>query len=112
MTPQDLPEFANAEAWSNWLYEVWGASHDEVEAEFAAREFGRKIQTELSGVSAEQVIAFIHESLAALSVFAECVGQIDDGESDDEWAKFRLEIKNYRHAKKTIEILTARTGKE
>jgi len=39
----------------------------------------------------------------ALKVFAECCDQIDDDEDDDEWAKFRLEIKDYRLARKALQ---------
>lgn len=35
----------------------------------------------------------------ALKPFADCVDQIGDDEDDEEWAKFRLLIKDYRRAK-------------
>jgi len=34
----------------------------------------------------------------ALKPFADCVDHIDKSESDDEWAKFRLTIRDYRRA--------------
>lgn len=36
--------------------------------------------------------------LEALKPFADCVEQIDPAESDEEWAKFRLLIGDYRRA--------------
>jgi predicted Zn-ribbon and HTH transcriptional regulator len=38
----------------------------------------------------------------ALRPFADCVEQIKATESDDEWAKFRLLIKDYRRAAKAV----------
>lgn len=40
----------------------------------------------------------------ALQVFAKCVEQIDSEEDDEEYAKFRLLIKNYRHAQSALAI--------
>jgi hypothetical protein len=38
-----------------------------------------------------------------LKPFAQCVEQISPGESDEEWAKFRLLIKDYRRAQAALE---------
>ena len=38
----------------------------------------------------------------ALKVFADCVEQIDEEESDEEWAKFRLLVKDFRKASKAL----------
>lgn len=38
----------------------------------------------------------------ALEPFANCIEQIADNEDDEEWAKFRLLIKNYRSAAKAL----------
>lgn len=38
----------------------------------------------------------------ALRTFADCCDQIADDEDDDEWAKFRLEIGDYRRAKNAL----------
>lgn len=39
----------------------------------------------------------------ALAPFAACVDQIADDEDDEEWAKFRLLIKDYRRARTALE---------
>ena len=39
----------------------------------------------------------------ALRPFADCVEQISDDEDDEEWAKFRLLIKDYRRARAALE---------
>jgi hypothetical protein len=41
----------------------------------------------------------------ALRPFADCVDQIDATESDEEWAKFRLTIGDYRRARKALAAL-------
>jgi hypothetical protein len=38
----------------------------------------------------------------ALRPFAECAEQISEGEDDEEWAKFRLLIKDYRNARAAL----------
>lgn len=38
----------------------------------------------------------------ALEPFAECCDQIRDDEDDEEWAKFRLIIKDYRRARTAL----------
>jgi predicted Zn-ribbon and HTH transcriptional regulator len=40
----------------------------------------------------------------ALRPFAECVSQIKATEDDEEWAKFRLLVKDYRRAAKALDI--------
>jgi hypothetical protein len=44
----------------------------------------------------------IEDLVAALRPFADCMEYIGDEEDDDEWAKFRLVIKNYRDAAKAL----------
>ncbi len=44
------------------------------------------------------------EMVEALRPFADCCDQIADDESDEEWAKFRLLIKDYRAARQALEI--------
>lgn len=46
----------------------------------------------------EQIKALVE----ALSPFAECCDQIDRKEDDEEWAKFRLLIKDYRRARDAL----------
>ena len=41
----------------------------------------------------------------ALKPFAKCCEQIAPDEDDDEWAKFRLEIKDYRAADGALKML-------
>lgn len=43
--------------------------------------------------------------IEALTPFADCCDQIADDESDEEWAKFRLLIKDYRRARAAIHAL-------
>lgn len=38
----------------------------------------------------------------ALEPFADCCDQIADSEDDEEWAKFRLLVKDYRHARAAL----------
>jgi len=38
----------------------------------------------------------------ALKPFADCCDQIDAAESDEEWAKFRLLVKDYRRARAAL----------
>jgi hypothetical protein len=44
----------------------------------------------------------VAECLLALQPFAECIEYINPEEDDEEWAKFRLLIKNYRQAAATF----------
>lgn len=39
----------------------------------------------------------------ALKPFADCMEWISDDESDEEWAKFRLLVKDYRRARQALE---------
>ena len=50
--------------------------------------------------TAEAEIAALRE---ALKPFADCCDQIEDTEDDEEWAKFRLLIKDYRAARADLE---------
>lgn len=43
------------------------------------------------------------EVIEALKPFAVCVEQIASSESDEEWAKFRLLVGDYRRAAKALE---------
>jgi hypothetical protein len=45
----------------------------------------------------------------ALRPFADCVDQIADDEDDEEWAKFRLLIKDYRRAARALAALSSPT---
>ena len=47
--------------------------------------------------------------LEALRPFAECAEQIGDMEDPEEWAKFRLLIKNYRAARDAVAKAEGRT---
>ena len=47
--------------------------------------------------------ARVKELEAALSPFADCMECISDDEDDEEWAKFRLLVKDYRRARKALE---------
>lgn len=50
----------------------------------------------------EKLVARIEQLEAALRPFADCAAQIDSEESDEEWAKFRLLIKDYRRARAAL----------
>jgi len=50
----------------------------------------------------DEVRAAVAELVEALKPFADCVEQISDDEDDEEWAKFRLLIKDYRRAVKAF----------
>lgn len=50
----------------------------------------------------EESAALIEELVEGLRPFADCVEQIADTEDDEEWAKFRLLIKDYRRAKAVV----------
>ena len=67
----------------------------------------------LAGVADEKARgrAAVAELVEALKPFADCVEQISDDEDDEEWAKFRLLIKDYRRAAKTISRHQAGLGK-
>lgn len=47
-------------------------------------------------------LAAPNEMAEALRPFAECAAQIADTEDDEEWAKFRLLVKDYRRAARAI----------
>lgn len=66
------------------------------------QEFGRHYRHgKLSGI--EQGVELRKKLVAALKPFADCCTQhIDPTEDDEEWAKFRLLIKNYRAAADVI----------
>jgi hypothetical protein len=49
------------------------------------------------------------QCLWALKPFADCIEQIKDEEDDEEWAKFRLLIKDYRLAAETFKKFDPRT---
>jgi len=61
---------------------------------------GGEVQLSLPGhMSAEaRKLAAADELLAAIEPFASCCDQISDSESDEEWAKFRMLVKEYRRA--------------
>lgn len=46
----------------------------------------------------DKAVAEVERLAAALKPFAVCCDQIRDDEDDEEWAKFRLFIKDYRRA--------------
>jgi hypothetical protein len=52
-----------------------------------------------------RLLAALAKARAALKPFADCCDQIDAAESDDEWAKFRLLVKDYRHAREVVDCL-------
>ena len=56
--------------------------------------------------------ARITELEAALKPFADCVEYIDAGEDDEEWAKFRLLIKDYRRAAQALKGETSMTPEQ
>lgn len=77
----------------------------------------RRLDAEILGGLTEICIEEIDEILAALhstsegrveqmrealKPFADCCEFIDENEDDDEWAKFRLVIKNYRDARDAL----------
>lgn len=43
----------------------------------------------------------------ALKAFADCCDQIDEAEDGEEWAKFRLLVKDYRLARKAMIAIDA-----
>lgn len=54
------------------------------------------------GLTPRQLLEQNKQLLAALKVFAKCAEQIDDDEDDEEWAKFRLTIGDYRRAQSVL----------
>lgn len=46
----------------------------------------------------DATLPLVERMLRALEPFAQCVDQVAADESDDEWAKFRLLVGNYRDA--------------
>jgi len=58
---------------------------------------------------AEQAERMLAEAVEALQPFAECVEQISADESGEDWAKFRLLIKDYRRA---ASIRSAASGEQ
>lgn len=67
-----------------------------------------EIRTALS--AAEPAIRGDEQIVAALKPFADCVEHIRDDEPDDEWAKFRLLIGDYRRARAALAAI--RSGVE
>lgn len=49
-----------------------------------------------------EAAALIEELVEGLRPFADCCEYISDDEDDEEWAKFRLLIKDYRRAKAVV----------
>lgn len=60
---------------------------------------------------AERAESQLAEARGALEPFANCCEHITDDEDDEEWAKFRLLIKDYRRAKAAL-ALPAEQGEE
>ena len=56
-------------------------------------------------VAAPSMIQIIKLAKEALKPFADCCEYINSNESDEEWAKFRLIISDYRRAKVTLDLL-------
>lgn len=50
----------------------------------------------------ERLTTRVAEMEVALKPFADCVDQISDDEDDEEWAKFRLLISDYRRARRAL----------
>ena len=76
--------------------EAW-ADADEQARDVMRAGVAAVIRTQLDELRAE------NERLKeALEPFAKCVEQIDDREDDEEWAKFRLLIKDYRRANRAF----------
>jgi hypothetical protein len=69
----------------------------------------RQYERPMEWSEADQLLAYIAKLQAdgdklavALEPFAECCGQIAEHESDEEWAKFRLLIGDYRRATQAL----------
>lgn len=58
--------------------------------------------TPMIAAEIERLTARMGELEAALKPFADCVDQINDDEDDEEWAKFRLLIGDYRRARRAL----------
>lgn len=72
-------------------------AYDEVAGEAILLNGEKAIRVALGKVATE------NETLrAALQPFADCCEYIKKSEDDDEWAKFRLIIKNYRQARDVL----------
>lgn len=75
----------------------------------AGKYAGRRVSAEHSDAIREaadlikQLQARLAEAEGVVRPFADCVEQISPDESDEEWAKFRLLIKNYRAAARWIQ---------
>lgn len=54
----------------------------------------------------------IKEMAEALEPFAACVDQIKPGESDEEWAKFRLLVQDFRRARTALSSYRKGVGDE
>lgn len=66
------------------------------------------IEVGVSRQALEEVLASYAEMVVALQPFAECCDQIAPEEDDEEWAKFRLVIYEYRRARAAL--IKARGG--
>jgi len=68
-----------------------------------AKGYGALRPNSLTAIALDAAADRIEALEAALKPFADCAEQIADDESDEEWAKFRLLIKNYRDAKVALD---------
>lgn len=98
---------ADREAAANWMVDGEGL----VEKYRDHIRSGKWDSTGIVQAFAAHRTAAVAELVEALKPFADCVEQISDDEDDEEWAKFRLLIKDYRRAAKTISRHQAGLGK-
>lgn len=55
-----------------------------------------------AAITAYEAVSGVAKMREALRPFADCCDQINDDEDDEEWAKFRLLIKDYRRARAAL----------
>jgi hypothetical protein len=60
------------------------------------------VRRQARAITAYNLARPVQGLVEALRPFAECAEQISDDEDDEEWAKFRLLIKNYRAARTAL----------
>lgn len=73
------------------------------------RDHSRAHQTYANATDRAEAADTIEKLAGALEPFAKCVEQIGDEESDEEWAKFRLLIKDYRRASAALALVRKET---
>lgn len=83
-----------------WAVELWNRAADAADG-CATQSFGDDAKA--AALTIQRAFEERERKLReALKPFADCCWQIRDDESDEEWAKFRLLIKDYRRARQAL----------